>query len=66
MVKEAVVTTREDQKGDKCLCAYIVPTDGKLIIDRLRKYLTTVLPAYMVPTYFVPLGRVPLTPHRES
>ncbi|MCP5050991.1 MAG: amino acid adenylation domain-containing protein, partial [bacterium] len=67
-VKETIVVAREDQNSDKYLCAYVIPVQGdvvpvagEVIIDSLREYLSAVLPAYMVPAYFVTLRRVPLT-----
>jgi acyl carrier protein len=57
----------EDQKGDKYLCAYIVPLagDGEIDVPELRDYLAEKLPDYMIPSYFVQLERVPLTPNRK-
>ncbi|UCH95998.1 MAG: amino acid adenylation domain-containing protein, partial [Candidatus Aminicenantes bacterium] len=66
-IKEAVVLDREEGPGgsptgwgDKYLCAYIVPSS----VDTagLREYLSGVLPDYMVPSYFVPIEKIPLTP----
>jgi len=36
------------------------PTAGKLSTRELSDYLAEELPAYMVPTYFVPMDRIPL------
>ncbi|MCP5106597.1 MAG: AMP-binding protein, partial [bacterium] len=60
-IKEAVVTTWENDAGESCLCAYVVgDTDG------LDTYLARVLPRYMVPTYFIPLKRIPMTPNGKT
>ena len=67
-IKEAVVIARENKKNDKYLCAYYVknettgetPAAGKLNTRELSDYLAEELPAYMVPTYFVPLDRIPI------
>jgi len=66
-VKEAVVLPREDRQGDKYLCAYIVPLvgEGEIDVPELRDYLAEKLPDYMIPSYFVQLDRVPLTPNRK-
>jgi len=62
-VREAVVAAREDVPGDKRLVGYVVaggepaPTVGEL-----RSYLRQRLPEYMVPTGFVYLERLPLSP----
>jgi amino acid adenylation domain-containing protein len=67
-IKEAVVIDGEDAGGDRFLCAYYVPDTGEPaapgnVPDQtdLRDYLSHVLPDFMVPSYFVPIGRIPLT-----
>jgi amino acid adenylation domain-containing protein len=60
-IKEAVVAAREDNSKDKYLCAYIVSNDG-LSVSELQEYLSGTLPNYMVPSYFVQLDEIPLTP----
>jgi amino acid adenylation domain-containing protein len=62
VVREAVVVSREDSKGDKYLCAYIV-SEGEFEIGGIREYLSGVLPDYMIPSYFVRLDRIPLNPN---
>ncbi|HLP44508.1 MAG TPA: amino acid adenylation domain-containing protein [Candidatus Kapabacteria bacterium] len=59
-VKDAVVTMQEEGRGDKYMCAYIV-SDRKYSILELRESLSKELPAYMIPSYFVPLEKIPLT-----
>ncbi|WP_295615101.1 amino acid adenylation domain-containing protein, partial [Chamaesiphon sp. GL140_3_metabinner_50] len=62
-VQEAVVTMREDVPGDKRLVAYVVlrtPTEG--MERQLRSSLQQHLPEYMVPSRFVFLDALPLTP----
>ncbi|MFB6363476.1 amino acid adenylation domain-containing protein [Paenibacillus elgii] len=61
-VQEAVVIAREDEAGQKQLCAYVV-TDRELAIGELRKALSQTLPEYMIPSYFVQLPQLPLTPN---
>ncbi|MCU0290022.1 MAG: AMP-binding protein, partial [Acidobacteria bacterium] len=61
-VKEAVVLDRVETTGDKYLCAYIVPGEEN-VTAKLREYLAGALPDYMIPTYFVPVERIPLTPN---
>ncbi|UCH93960.1 MAG: amino acid adenylation domain-containing protein [Candidatus Aminicenantes bacterium] len=61
-VQEAVVTAKEDDSGDKCLCAYVVPVPGKAPnAPVLRKFLSGDLPDYMIPNFFVLLEKIPLT-----
>jgi aspartate racemase len=61
-VREAVVVARKDE-GDKHLVAYLTAREGReLIVDELRGFLQQKLPDYMVPSVFVPLESMPLTP----
>jgi amino acid adenylation domain-containing protein len=60
-IKESVVMMRLDEKGDKYLCAYIV-SEKELEISGLREYLAERLPHHMIPSYFVPLDGIPMTP----
>jgi acyl-coenzyme A synthetase/AMP-(fatty) acid ligase len=63
-VREAVVVAREDQAGDKRLVAYIVPAlNAATQAEGLRTHLATVLPEHMVPTAYVLLDRLPLSPN---
>ncbi|HYD77181.1 amino acid adenylation domain-containing protein, partial [Ramlibacter sp.] len=61
-VRDAVVLAREDVPGDKRLVAYIV-ADETLAIDVLRSALSAQLADYMVPSAFVQLERLPLSPN---
>ena len=62
-VRQAVVMAREDQPGEKRLVAYVVREQGceELDVSRMRGYLHTRLPEYMVPAALVVLERMPLT-----
>ncbi|HLP59996.1 MAG TPA: condensation domain-containing protein, partial [Candidatus Deferrimicrobium sp.] len=60
-IKEAIVLVQEEKSGDKYLCAYVV-SDGEYGISELREYLSLELPDYMIPSYFVPLDKIPQTP----
>ena len=70
-VKEAVVIVREESAGEKHLVAYVVPRtevqsihqERAQLISRLRVHLQEKLPEYMIPTSFVLLDAVPLTPN---
>jgi amino acid adenylation domain-containing protein len=63
-VEEALVTVREDTPGNKRLVAYLVPAlQTAPVISELRGYLKEKLPEYMVPSAFVILDEMPLTPN---
>ncbi|MCP5048202.1 MAG: amino acid adenylation domain-containing protein, partial [bacterium] len=62
-VAEVVVMNRTDDGEETCLCAYIVPGAGKEPdTGALKERLGTMLPGYMIPSFFVLLERFPLTP----
>ena len=59
-VKEAVVIDRRDERDETYLCAYYVSVE-ELEVSVLREFLSPSLPAYMIPSYFVGMDRIPLT-----
>ncbi|MGY4761311.1 non-ribosomal peptide synthase/polyketide synthase [Paenibacillus caseinilyticus] len=61
-VREAVVMAREKEDGQKHLCAYFV-ADRELTVGELRKALSLELPEYMIPSYFIQLAKMPLSPN---
>ncbi|MCP4153633.1 MAG: hypothetical protein GY757_38245, partial [bacterium] len=63
-IKEAVVLARKSKEGDKSLCAYyIVDSIGQKTEPDLRRHLSQTLPDYMIPSYFIKLEKIPLTPN---
>lgn len=63
-VRETVVIAREDHPGDKRLVAYVIPhSDQVPAASELRSFLKEKLPDYMVPSAFVTLDAIPLTPN---
>ncbi|MBD2244331.1 non-ribosomal peptide synthetase [Nostoc sp. FACHB-888] len=63
-VLQTVVIAREDVPGDKRLVAYIIPNqDWASTIGDIRSFLLTKLPQYMLPSAFVLLDTIPLTPN---
>ncbi|NEQ70508.1 MAG: amino acid adenylation domain-containing protein, partial [Symploca sp. SIO2D2] len=74
-VKETIVVPRGDSPGDKRLVAYIVPNPNQETtpnsnpelseieqIGKWKQYLQQQLPEYMIPSGFVILSQLPLTP----
>jgi tyrocidine synthetase-3 len=66
-IKAAVVVALERAAGstasgvmDKYLCAYFVAAVN-VTAAVLRKYLSALLPGYMIPSYFFQLAKIPLT-----
>jgi len=63
-VREAVAVAREDSPGDQRLVAYFVPANGSIPpAAELRNWLRASLPEPMVPSAFVPLEGLPLSPN---
>lgn len=63
-VLEAIVIAREDARNEKRLAAYIVADrEHTPSIGDLRSHLSERLPEYMIPSYFVMLDAIPLTPN---
>lgn len=66
-VKETIVIPRSaggDETGEKFLCAYIVPgTDESIDAAVLKEFLLQSLPDYMIPSYFISIGNIPLNPN---
>ncbi len=63
-VRESVVAAREDVPGSKRLVAYVVPhVPGQVVASELRSFLQGRLPDYMVPSAFVSIEALPLSPN---
>jgi amino acid adenylation domain-containing protein len=63
-VREALVSETEERHGDKRLVAYIVAErQAGLSLTALQKSLRELLPDYMIPTGWVLLDQMPLTPN---
>ncbi|MFL6257211.1 MAG: condensation domain-containing protein, partial [Pyrinomonadaceae bacterium] len=63
-VREAAVIVREGAGGDRRLVAYVVFGEGagEVTVGEWREYLGERLPEYMIPSAFVTLDALPLTP----
>ena len=65
-VRDAAVLAREDVPGDVRLAAYVVAKpDTPINSGDLRSYLRERLPDYMVPSHFIMLDTMPLTPSNK-
>jgi amino acid adenylation domain-containing protein/non-ribosomal peptide synthase protein (TIGR01720 family) len=64
-LRDVVVAAREDEPRVKRLVAYVVPRAGgeAPASAELRAWLRERLPEYMVPSAFVALGSLPVTPN---
>jgi amino acid adenylation domain-containing protein len=62
-VKECIVLVHEKAK-EKFLCAYVVLINaGEFSLQSLREYMIGLLPEYMIPSFFVLIDKIPLTPN---
>jgi amino acid adenylation domain-containing protein/non-ribosomal peptide synthase protein (TIGR01720 family) len=64
-VFQAVVIAREDIPGQKRLVAYVVPHQSQPTTDELRHFLKQKLPNYMIPSAFVLLKALLMTPNQK-
>jgi amino acid adenylation domain-containing protein len=63
-IRDAAVVAIENADGGKQLAAYFTVTpESKVAVTELRRYLQEQLPDYMVPSAFVALPVMPLTPN---
>jgi amino acid adenylation domain-containing protein/thioester reductase-like protein len=64
LVADAAVVLRESGTAGRALVAYLVPAHGALPEpEELRAFLEPVLPSYLVPSAFVEVPAIPLTPN---
>jgi acyl-CoA synthetase (AMP-forming)/AMP-acid ligase II len=65
-VRETAIMAREDVQGDKRLVGYVVPRKEQTVtIAELCGFLKSKLPEHMVPSVFVFLDALPLTPRSK-
>lgn len=63
-VRKAVVSVREDRTGENRLIAFLVLDKNESpTINELRSFIKEKLPEYMIPSAFVVLDTMPLTPN---
>ena len=66
-IKDAVVVVQGEGENKKLICFYVINSkDKKLLeldVDDLREYLKNHLPDYMIPSAFIVMDKIPLTPN---
>lgn len=63
-IKQALVTVKQDRKGEKAICAYYITDENSPVDPReLHGELSEKLPNYMVPAFFIPVSDFPVTPN---
>lgn len=63
-IKQCIISAITRDSKDKALVAFYILHKGEhAVIADLRKHLSRTLPEYMIPSYFVELEQMPLTPN---
>jgi fengycin family lipopeptide synthetase D len=61
-IEKAIVAIKDESTGNKYLCAYYV-SNREFPVFELREYLGSHLPGYMIPSYFIQVEKILLTPN---
>ncbi|MBW4570976.1 MAG: amino acid adenylation domain-containing protein [Tolypothrix carrinoi HA7290-LM1] len=64
-LSQAVVTVQGNAANEKRLVGYVVPKSETVTTEQLRSFLLQKLPEYMIPSAFVTLESLPLTPNQK-
>ncbi|WP_103071998.1 hybrid non-ribosomal peptide synthetase/type I polyketide synthase [Aquimarina sediminis] len=64
-IKEVVVHPFTEKDGNKQLIAYLIG-DEKLEEDKVKLFLQKNLPSYMIPSGFMQIKEIPLTPNKKT
>jgi amino acid adenylation domain-containing protein len=64
-IDQAVVLVRENN-NEKQMIAFLVTKSADLDLTVLRKFLMVKLPVYMIPSRFVEVEKIPLTPNGKT
>ena len=62
-IRELILLALPNKTGDQRLVAYLVARQEQAAASELRSFLQQKLPEYMIPSAFVWLSALPLTPH---
>ncbi|WP_068501316.1 non-ribosomal peptide synthetase [Paenibacillus kribbensis] len=66
-IQEAVVIVNQNKEQESVLCAYLVlHTEETPSLTVIHEHAAKLLPYYSVPSYFVFLDRIPLTPNGKT
>ncbi|NIM13535.1 MAG: AMP-binding protein, partial [Candidatus Aminicenantes bacterium] len=66
-IKEAVVITRSGENNEKYLCAYVeTKNKSDINVSLLKQKLSTRLPDFMIPSRFMKVDQIPLTPNKKK
>lgn len=61
-IKEIAVTIDKDKSDNNCIYAYYV-SDKELLNEEIRRKIAKKLPHYMIPSYFIHMRNLPLSPN---
>ncbi|WP_306352343.1 non-ribosomal peptide synthetase [Flavobacterium sp. '19STA2R22 D10 B1'] len=65
-IKEVVVMVTQKKAEQNELIVYFVSVNNREVkINDLRKFVEKRLPGYMIPSYFIQLDKMPLTPNKK-
>lgn len=59
-ISQCTVRMVENDRHQKFIAAYIVLLDDTPVID-IQRYMTSLLPQYMIPSFFIKIDKIPLT-----
>jgi len=63
-VADCIALAREDTPGEKRLVAYVEPKEGQTMSsEELQQFVVGLMPAYMIPSFFIVLEKFPITPN---
>ncbi|WP_299135408.1 non-ribosomal peptide synthetase [uncultured Tenacibaculum sp.] len=64
LIKDVVVNMAISDKEEPYLCAYYIG-ENVMEVSKLRSYLETKLPHYMIPSYYVKIEKIPFTSNNK-
>lgn len=62
MVKQSIVLALSDPGGSRRLVSYVIGKEG-FDKKKMKEYLSSKLPDYMIPPFIIPMSNYPLTPN---